>query len=231
MNFVENFFFNYVLKRLLETINVSSIFDVLIEVSFKIILKLVATLVISSNISLFLFHCFRYLILIIFSTLFKILYQLSLFIKKTAYFFYKQITEILLFFIELKSEYEIIKHQKDIRLNRIFQDEQLIILEEWYRLNQGKPYANRILKQELAIKTNLSIEQVSNWLTNKRAFVKKNQIQSNQRFSPKNRIILTKFFNENQNTKNPDLKTLEEVTGLTQKQIKTWLTKMKFKSK
>ncbi len=59
----------------------------------------------------------------------------------------------------------------------------------------------------------------------------KNQIQSNQRFSPKNRIILTKFFNENQNTKNPDLKTLEEVTGLTQKQIKTWLTKMKFKSK
>jgi hypothetical protein len=233
MNFIENFLINYVLKRLLATVNVSSIFDVLIEVCFKIILKLVATLVVSSNISLFLFHCFRYLIFCIFSSSLKIFYQISFFFIKTSKFFYNQITEISLFFIELKSEYEITKHQKNMRLNRIFLDEQLILLEEWYSLNEEKTYASKILKQELANKTNLSIQQVSNWLTNKRAFVKKNQDQSNQRFSPKIRMILTKFYKENRNTdlNNSDLKSLEDETGLTQKQIKAWLAKMKFKSK
>jgi len=132
MNFIENFVFNYVLKRLLERINVSSIFDVSIEVCFKLILKLVATIIVSSNISLFLFHCFRELIIFIISSLFKIFYQISLFFIKSFKLFYNQITEILLFLIELKSEYEITKHQEDIRLKRIFQDEQLIILEEWY---------------------------------------------------------------------------------------------------
>jgi len=117
------------------------------------------------------------------------------------------------------------------RLNRIFLDEQLILLEEWYSLNEEKTYASKILKQELANKTNLSIQQVSNWLTNKRAFVKKNQDQSKQRFSPKIRMILTKFYKENRNARNSDLKSLEDETGLTQKQIKAWLTKMKFKSK
>jgi len=63
--------------------------------------------------------------------------------------------------------------------------------------------------------------------------VKKNQDQSKQRFSPKIRMILTKFYKENRNTdlNNSDLKSLEDETGLTQKQIKAWLAKMKFKSK
>jgi hypothetical protein len=85
--------------------------------------------------------------------------------------------------------------------------------------NEEKPYANKILKQELANKTNLSIQQVSNWLTNKRAFVKKNQDQSYQRFSPKIRMILTKFYKENRNARNFNLKSFEDETGLTQKQI------------
>jgi hypothetical protein len=52
---------------------------------------------------------------------------------------------------------------------------------------------------------------------------KKNQ--SNQRFSAKNRMILTNFFAVNRNTNHQDIKKLEEITGLTQKQIRTWFTK------
>ncbi len=38
-------------------------------------------------------------------------------------------------------------------------------------------------------------------------------------------MILTNFFAVNRNTNHQDIKKLEEITGLTQKQIRTWFTK------
>ena len=49
----------------------------------------------------------------------------------------------------------------------------LIILNEWLTDNLGFPYASKQTKQELAEKTNLTINQVSRWLKWRREYLKK----------------------------------------------------------
>jgi hypothetical protein len=142
-----------------------------------------------------------------------------------------QILKIHHFFSELKSYFAILKQQKKIHSNKLFNEEQLLILEEWYEHNRNFPYANNIINQELAKKTNLSVNQVKNWINHKRAYLRKHEPFSNCRFTPKNRLILSDFYKNNQDPNTNERKHLVDITGLTERQIKSWFAKKKFKAK
>lgn len=231
MNFIETFFFNYFLKKVFQTIDFSSFLDLLIEFFFKIILKIIASFIVSTNVSLILLNLLRSFISVLSLIFIKCCKTIINIIIEITLNLFNQIFEFKNTFAEFKNQCENIKNYKNNRLKKNFHDEQLIILEEWFGLNQIYPYANKSTKQELANRTNLSIEQVSSWLANKRVSIRKNTLQSKKNFSPNNRLILSNFYEEKQYPNLQEIHQLRELTGLTQKQIKTWFIKKKFKSK
>jgi hypothetical protein len=231
MNFLETFFFNYFLKKVFQTIDLSSFSDLLIEVFLKIIFKIIATFIVSTNVSLILLNLLRSLISFLSLIFLKCCKTIINIVIEITLNLFNQIFEFKNTFAEFKNQCENIKDYKNHRSKKNFYGEQLIILEEWFELNQRYPYANKRTKQELANRTNLSIEQVSSWLANKRVSMRKNTFQSKKFFSPNNRLILSNFYEEKQYPNLQEIHQLEELTGLTQKQIKTWFIKKKFKSK
>lgn len=231
MNFLENIFFKYFLNKIFQTTDFSIISDFLFEVILKTICKILATFVVSTNISLILLNSLRSLVVFLALIVFKCCKTIfNSFFKITCKLF-DHILKFKNILVEFQTDCEILKNLKNIRSKKNFHEELLIILEEWYGLNERNPYANKSTKQELANRTNLSIEQVSSWLANKRASMRKKPIQSNRFFSPNIRLILSNFYEEKQNPNDQEIKQLKEITGLTEKQIKTWFIKKKFISK
>ncbi len=62
MNFLENIFFKYFLNKIFQTTDFSIISDFLFEVILKTICKILATFVVSTNISLILLNSLRSLV-------------------------------------------------------------------------------------------------------------------------------------------------------------------------
>lgn len=56
----------------------------------------------------------------------------------------------------------------DTKTNTRFNTESILVLNEWVRLNINYPYASKKVKQELAVKNNLTIQQIENWLCHTR---------------------------------------------------------------
>lgn len=145
---------------------------------------------------------------------------------------YKQLDGLFLFITETKNVfYKKIKlsKRKSVYGKRVFSDYQTTVLEDWFESNKEEPYATHEVKTELALKTKLSLEQVSCWMDNKRASIKKKKTTRNFRFEPKKRVVLKDFFAQNQKPNKQDIQHLMLLTGLTEKQIASWFTKERFK--
>ena len=141
--------------------NFSSYSNYFIEIFLKILFQLILLNHQFYGFSSVLFNIIsfsfeRFLFIIIAS--FKIIFILFVKLIKFLYYLVVNIKNI---FIEMKTNMEILKNQKNIRSNKIFNDEQLIILEEWLDLHKNHPYASNHMKKELAEKTQLTFEQVS----------------------------------------------------------------------
>jgi hypothetical protein len=161
MKFLENIFLNFFLKKIWESLNFSSYSNYFIEIFLKILFQLILLNHQFYGFSSVLFNIIsfsfeRFLFIIIAS--FKIIFILFVKLIKFLYYLVVNIKNI---FIEMKTNMEILKNQKNIRSNKIFNDEQLIILEEWLDLHKNHPYASNHMKKELAEKTQLTFEQVS----------------------------------------------------------------------
>ncbi len=177
-----------------------------------IILSVKFIIVISRFLIIYLYVLFK-LIVKFFQKLYKQLDILNIFFAETKYFFQK---------LQLRKKQKVI-------VNRAFNDYQSIVLEDWIRHNKEEPYATHDIKQELASKTNLSIEQVSCWLDNKRASFKKRKTTNSYRFEPRKRLALKELFATKQKPNKKDIQQLSRMTGLTEKQITSWFAKERFK--
>jgi len=203
---MENIVFKYFLSTIFKSTDFSLFSDFLIEVLLKTIFKILATFVVSTNISLLLLNSLRSLVIFLSFIGFKCCKTILNFIIKLTSKLFNQFLELKNALIEFQTDCEIIKNFKNTRSKKHFHEEQLIILEEWFGLNERNPYANKSTKQELAKRTNLSIEQVSSWLANKRASVRKNPIKSNKCFSANTRLILSNFYADKQNPNDQEIK-------------------------
>jgi hypothetical protein len=162
-NLIENILLKYYLEKIFQSLDFTSISDFLIEVLLKIFFKILATFVVSSNVSLILLNLLRYLGIFLSFILLKCCKAILNFVFKISMKLFDLILAFKNILLEFKTECEIIKNYKNICSSKNFHDEQLIILEDWYKLNERNPYANKSEKQELANRTNLSIEQVTSW--------------------------------------------------------------------
>lgn len=231
MNFIKNILFDFLYENFFtwETSKIGSFIIKFQEIFLKYFFEFL--LIFFQNIILllsqFITIFFRFFIFYFFKCC-KICFNGIIIFKRKAYILFLNINQ---FIFDLKTDYETIKQQSNIRSKKIFQDNQLIILEEWFELNQNYPYANSTVKQELATKTNLSVTQVKNWIDHKRAQVKNQRECRSCRFTTGNRLILTESFRKNQNQTHEDIEHLVEITGLTKKQVKSWFIKEKFKLK
>jgi hypothetical protein len=166
-NLIENILLKYYLEKIFQSLDFTSISDFLIEVLLKIFFKILATFVVSSNVSLILLNLLRYLGIFLSFILLKCCKAILNFVFKIS----MKLFDLILAF----------KNYRNICSSKNFHDEQLIILEDWYKLNERNPYANKSEKQELANRTNLSIEPVTSWLIHKRR-LKGKTIQLNKCF-------------------------------------------------
>jgi len=187
------------------------------------------------NLTFFFFHYILYsfyLVIFYFLKAIIFIFQFITFILRKSCF---EIFYISQFLCDMKTNYDELKEQSNINQKKLFDETQLIILEQWYQDNRDFPYANSIIKQELARKTNLSEKQIKNWIDHKRAYIRKHQSDqqssSNRCFSPNIRLVLNEFYQNNQNPNVNELQHLVSVTGLTVKQVKCWFSKRKFRAK
>lgn len=82
----------------------------------------------------------------------------------------------------------------------------------------------------MSIKANLTVQQVSDWMTNSRRNAS-TKLSEKNRLNTENKLLLLKNFDQN---KDPNKKIIENIakqTGLTEKRIKAWFRFQRFKQK
>ncbi len=106
------------------------------------------------------------------------------------------------------------------------------ILEKWYDLHHDWPIASLEEKKHLAKETNLTVEQVKNWLKQKRFKLAHKKKDSKYEFlSSEIKTILDNFFDHKPHPNSDEIQTLKEKTGLHEKKIKTYFCYQNSKKK
>ena len=108
-------------------------------------------------------------------------------------------------------------------------DQNLYILNEWYDSNINNPYLSSKNKKILAKKSNLTENQITKWLQNKRA--RSSKPKRSKRVSIETKKILKSTFLLNRYPKNYKLKEMALKTGLSVKKIRLWFAYERFKLK
>ena len=111
-----------------------------------------------------------------------------------------------------------------------YPDESKLILEKWLSLNQTNPYPTTQEKKNLAIQTNLSVQQISLWFANARRILE-SKISQKHRISTENKIRFENFFKKNQTPDVAEIEELSRITGLDKKRIQAWFRYQKYKQK
>ena len=100
-----------------------------------------------------------------------------------------------------------------------------MILEEWFTIKKNT-YPSQNQKRELAETLNLSLPQVSNWFKNRR------NRKRTYNLSIQKKCLLLNFFKKiNKNPNINQIENLTEQTGLSDKKIRSWFARERFKEK
>ena len=105
----------------------------------------------------------------------------------------------------------------------------LDILNQWFDSNIQNPYLSPKIKKILANKSNLTENQVTRWLQNKRA--RQSNPKITKRLSNEIKKSLKKSFSLNRYPKDDKIKELSSKTGISVKKIKLWFANERHKSK
>ena len=103
---------------------------------------------------------------LIFNIVFSI-FKISFYMVKKIANIYNLVKHISTFLIYILVNFDNQKSEKSIKSKK-FSNEDTIVLENWYIANLNHPYPTSQEKEELVNMTNLSIEQISKWLSNRR---------------------------------------------------------------
>jgi hypothetical protein len=97
------------------------------------------------------------------------------------------------------------------------------ILELWYENNKDWPIATLQEKIQLSQNANLTLNQVSNWLKQKRfKLAHKRNVTMYDCLSLEIKNILDKYFDDNPHPNYDETQNLKKITGIHEKKIKTY---------
>ena len=102
-------------------------------------------------------------------------------------------------------------------------------MNQWFDSNLHNQYLSPKIKKILANKSNLTENQVTKWLQNKRA--RQNKSKITKRLSKKIKKSLMKSFLVNRYPKNERIEELSLKTGISVKKIKLWFANERHKTK
>ncbi len=106
------------------------------------------------------------------------------------------------------------------------------ILEKWYESNKEWPIATLQEKVQIAKETNLKVDQVENWLKQKRFKLGHNRIVYKYDCLPSDiKTILDKFFDEKPYPNYEETQNLKKITGLHDTKIKSYFNYRNSKKK
>lgn len=140
-----------------------------------------------------------------------------------------------LFFKYSKSVYVsfvFFKHQQALSNKKVkrkpFTEDQIFILRQWIEENKEKPIADQEMLNILAEKTNLTTEQINNWLKNTRFALKQKGTIRDIKLIENRKTLKEFFLKKNQNPCMKDIKDLSEFTGQSEESIKAWFSKQRY---
>jgi hypothetical protein len=97
-------------------------------------------------------------------------------------------------------------------------EDSVAILSEWFDKNRIVPYPCTTTKKELALKTNLSIDQIKWWFTRyRRKILNQKDNYKYNLLSKQNKTILESSYSSNPHPNNNEIQTITEMTGLSEK--------------
>lgn len=113
---------------------------------------------------------------------------------------------------------------------KFYTNESKLVLENWFLSHQNNPYPTDEEKENLSIKSNLTIQQVSAWMKNARR-IADTKISEKNRIKTENKLILLKHFRKNQDPNKKIIDNIAKETGLNDKRIKAWFRYQRFLQK